>query len=555
MSFFQKKLPAALGFNSSPVLDRACFAPALTLALAFVVLPLCLLLPFDMDRALPLLFVPAVWLSWKITRPAPLWLTGLMLWVLGALALSTAFADYRARALVMVSAVAWTLAGGMVARNLASCLPAVRLVLLGVAGGAALGAVLVLNGAGSAYMDFPLYWGPRIFGMHQFAGALAAIALFRLGSPKQWVQAALAALALALLIGVLTSGSRAALAGIAVLYVVWFFHGTYADRKFLLTKLSVLLLAAAAASYWIGQPMPGMGLATAVERTATAGNLESFSSSRSYFWSVVWHQTWDAPWLGHGADAYQFIRPRLHGAQPHNMLLQWLYEYGIFGAVPLTLLVLSASFAPLLRRGQAAAEGTRSFHAWAAAAVAGGAACGLFDGAFYHQVIFMALAVFAGFSLGGPSSLARPVPRFHALLRPVLLMALLAMMLHGWIGYLLMRAQNVTPDSAPARILRAFPSTVRGLDLWLRRWETHHPAEVMEWIKWAQENSNEQPEYHLAALMIHFRNHDFIAAEKELRACLGKVRDIEVPDIERLLADVEIKAREQAAAQSAQVAK
>jgi O-antigen ligase len=530
--------------NFSRTEQHDLFAPAAALAVAFALLPLCLLLPIDADRTLPLLFVPAVALGWKISRPAAPVLITLITWALGAMLISTVFADHPARALVMASAVFWVVAGGMTARNLAASQPAMRLVLGGITLGAALGLGLVAGGVGLAYMDFPVYWGTRIFGMHQFAGALAALGLLRLVKPRPWPTALLALLSLALLTGLAVSGSRAGMVGMAVAFGFWFWPGSNSERKFLLIRTAPLAILALSIAYFIGSPFPGMGLKSAVVRTAEATSIEGVSSARSYFWSVVWEQVQNSPWIGHGADAYQYIQPRLHGAQPHNVVLQWLYEYGVVGALPLGLLLLAA-LATAFRRQPPADEQSRPPQTWAAAAVAGAVGYGLFDGAFYHMVIFMPAAVFVGFALGAHQPSNRSIVGAHKILRPVLLLALVFLLMHSWLGLMLLRARNVTPDSPPARLLRVFPCTTHGLNFWIKSWEKTHPEVVMDWLTWAQTASNQQPEFHLAALQIHFNHRDFIAAEKELLALRRKVSVIELPDVERLLVEVSAKARAQ----------
>ena len=526
-------------------INHSHFASACALAVAFTLLPLCLLLPLDADRTLPLLFVPAVALGWKISRPAAPALITLMAWALGAMLVATVFADHTARAIVMASAVVWVFAGGMTARNLAPCLPAVRLVLGGIAVGALLGILLVSAGSGLSYMKFPVYWSARIFGMHQFAGAMAALGLLRLVEPRSWRTAMLALLALALLTGLASASSRAGLVGLAASLVFWFWRGNADDRKFLIVTAIPLSGLALAIAYFVGTPFMGMGLAAAVERTATATSLESVTSARSYFWSVVWDQVWNSPWIGHGADAYQYIQPRLHGAQPHNVLLQWLYEYGLVGALPLVLLLLAA-IGGRFRQKPLAGEESHRLQLWASAAVAGAVGFGLFDGAFYHMVIFMPAAVFVGLALGTDNERTIPVVRAHKILRPALLIALIFLVLHNWLGLVLIRAHNFTPDSPVARLLRVFPSTTHGLSAWIKSWEKTHPEVVMDWITWAQNASNQQPEFHLAALQIHFNHRDFIAAEKELLSLRSKASVLELPDVERLLVDVSAKARAQA---------
>jgi O-antigen ligase len=423
-------------------------------------------------------------------------------------------------------------------------------VLGGIALGAVIGGGMVLAGAGGDYMDFPTYWGARIFSMHQYAGVVAGLGWLALRPATRGASLAALALTAAACVGLASSGSRAPLVGLALTLACWLWRGAGADRRLLLRTVPALAGFALLVSWWIGTPYAAMGWWSAVSRTTGAASLAEVASGRAYFWPVVWKQVWNSPWIGHGADAYQYIQPRLHGAQPHSAPLQWLYEYGFAGTIPI-LLLLALGLAPLLRKDPLPEGRGKTFRVWSGSALAGALAYGLFDGVFYHMVAFMPFVVFAGFALGGDESRRAPLSplRWHRVLRPGLLVALLAILLHGWLGLMLLRAGKVGPDSPPARLLRAFPSTTFGLNNWIKQWEQTHPEAVMDWITWAQSASNQQPEYHLAAVQIYLGRRDFISAERELRACLPKVRDIEVADVERLLSGVSAKAREQASAQ------
>lgn len=552
MNIPRAQLYQRLGFDSADPDSRLCFAPAVWLALAFFALPFCLLAPIDADRHLPLLFLPAVLLGWPALRPVTPGLARLAACIFATLLAATALADHAARSLVCVAALAWLFAAGLLAQNLSRCLPAVRLVLAGVALGAVAGSGLVIAGAGLGAMDFPTYWGVRVFSMHQFAGTVAALGLLTLRPGGKGPLFASLVLCTLTATSLAASGSRAPAAGLVLMLACWFWRGSGRERRMLLLGLPAITSVALAASWLVGTPYSGMGWWSAVARTTGATSLESVSSARSYFWSVVWDQIWLSPWLGHGADAYRYIQPRLHGAQPHNFLLQWLYEYGVFGTTAL-LLLLACALLPLLRRP----AGADRLQPWASSAVAGALGYGLFDGVFYHQVAYMPVAVFTGLALGsGWTRLTEhPASQSLRLLRPCLLAAFLVLLLHGWLGLMLLRAPDVAPDSPPARLLRAFPSTTHGLSNWIGRWKESRPEVALEWIQWAQTRSDQQPEFHLAAVQIYLGRRDFISAERELRACLPKVRDIEVADVERLLSGVSAKAREQASAPAPQGAK
>lgn len=542
-------VPAFFGFDGDNSDDRACFAPAAALAAALAALPFLLHLLTDTDRAVPLAFLPAVWFGWKIARPArpaDLWL---LAWAVVAMIVSTAFAPHAARALVMVSAVGWTLAGALVARNLAGCTPAIRLVLAGLVAGSVAGVIMVRLGAGARSMDFPTYWSARLLGAHQFAGALASLGILIIIPPSRRALKLLVVVATVIVwTGLAWSGSRAAAVGLAVALLLWFWRGTPAERRLLLRWVPVLSVLALALSYPLGTPYRQLGWWDAFTRTAQATSIEAVSSERSHFWLVTWRHAVTSPWIGHGADNYLYIHPNQNGNQPHNALLQWFLEYGVFGATPLVILVLRGIIGLFTRRA-APSNKIRPLQTWACAFLAGAAAYALFDGVFYHMIIFMPVAVIAGFAIGqhNPTGFSVARPCVHAISRSFLLIALAILLLHNWLYVMMLKGRNITPDSPPARILRAFPSTTHALRNWIDPWQRTQPEVAMEWIKWAQEAAIEQGAFHAYAAQIYIWKKDYKSAETEMLRCLDKVHRIERPDVLELIATIRKLAAEQAA--------
>ena len=529
---------ARFGFDPNRPEDRACFAPAAFLAAACAALP-CLLYTLDADRCMSLALLPAVWCGWKISKPARAIDAGLLLWIVIAMAVSTVFAPHAARALVMASAVGWVIAGGLVARNLAGCTPAIRLVLGGIALGSIVGMALVLLGVGAKSMFFPAYWSARLFGAHQFAGCLATLAL--LVSPPSSKPLKLLVVFAAFIVwtGLAWSGSRAPALGLAVALVVWFWRGSPAERRLLLRWVPALSVAALALSYPLGTPYPQLGWWDAFTRTAQATGMDSVSSDRTRFWSVTLDHALKSPWIGQGTDNYLYIQPNQNGNQPHNALLQWFLEYGVFGAEPIVLL-LFRGIRGLVAKRPLPDMHERPFQTWAAASLAGAMVYGLFDGVFYHMIVFIPVAVFAGFAIGqhNPSDTSGWLRRTHAAGRTLLLGALAVLLLHNWLCLMLLRGRNIAPEDPPARILRAFPSTTHALRNWLNRWQTTHPDAVIPWTKWAQEAATDQAAYHVYAAQLFIWKKDYAAAEQEMLACLKKVSPAERNDVLNVLTNV-----------------
>lgn len=519
------------GFDPEATEDQRCFGAATWMAAAFAALPF-LLNSLDADRSMPLALLPAVWCGWKLSKPARTLDACLLGWAIVAMVLSSALADHAARAFVMISSVGWVIAGGLVARNLANCVPAIRLILAGIVAGAVAGVVMVRLGLGAESMFFPTYWSARLFGAHQFAGALAALGLLVIAPPAQREGKLLASLsALIVWTGLAWSGSRAPAVGLAVTLGLWFWRGTPGERRRLLRWVPLLSILALALSYPLGTPYPQLGWWDAFTRTAQASGLEAISSERTRFWSVTLDYALTSPWIGHGADSYLYIHPAQNGNQPHNALLQWLLEYGLLGALPLVALVargISGLFS-----AKASSVDTRPFQTWACAALAGAAIYALFDGVFYHMIIFMPVAVIAGLAIGQNNPEGKPgwVLRTHSAGRILLLGALALLLLHNWLCLMLLKGRNVSPDSPPAVVLRAFPSATHALRNWINRWQVTHPEAVTPWVKWAQEAAIDQGSYHVYAAQLYIWKKDYASAEREMLACLEKVHVSERHDV------------------------
>ena len=524
-------------------------AIALTLALVGLVLPLHL--PIDVDRTLPLLFIPALWLSWRVAAPQlSRWETLLLGWTACALVLSTAFAPNPAAALAMCAAIGLALSGAAVARRLAASPYAVRLVLAGLLIGPLIGFATVLAGWGADRMFFPTYWSARLFGAHAFSGALAGLALLLLPGLKRPARILVACGTLAAWTALAWSGSRAPALGLAVALLVWFWRADRPVRRALLIAVPVLGLLALACSRPLGIPYPQLGWWPAITRTVEASNAFEITSQRTSYWEASWKDFKLSPLVGRGADAYQFITPKQPGNQPHNTYLQWLLEYGLLGA-PAFLLLLARCLRPLLpsrsSRSSASVAGGDEFSGvarWASAAIAGAAVYAFFDGVAYHMVAMMPLAVIAGLTwrsvppnpLSGP--IAAVVTRPPAAVRAAALLALVVLLLHTWLGQLLLHGHAVSPDSMPARALRIFPSTTHGLLNWTNRWLDEDATTGLAWVKWATTVSNQPAVFHLQAAQFHLWAKDWPAAESELAAALDKVTLSERPDVQHLLDEI-----------------
>jgi hypothetical protein len=257
------------------------------------------------------------------------------------------------------------------------------------------------------------------------------------------------------------------------------------------------------------------------------------------FWKATWDHALTSPWVGHGADNYLYIQPAPYGNQPHNVLLQWFLEYGVIGTIPLVGLVLLGTTS---RRSLARSPDQKqwSLQTWSQASLAGSFVYGLFDGVFYHLIVFMPVAVIAGVAFGqrtnSPTGVVSPWLRRT---RGILLgMAFTVLLLHNWLGFMLLRGTNVEPNSLAAHVIRQFPSTTHGLSNWLDRWRLTHPLVEWEWIQWAQTAALNAGSYHVRAAQLHLWRKNYKAAEAELILCLEKVHPDEREDVLEVLSRV-----------------
>lgn len=520
------RFAVSFGFDPADNRQRAHVLPSIFLSVALAGLPWLLLLPLDTDRVIPLAFLPAVLAGWQSARPADRLDRLLLALGAAAMVLSAVFSDHSARALAMTSAVAWTLAGACIARNLATCQAAIRLVLSGLLAGAVAGTVMLRLGVDSSTSTFPIYGSVRLFGAHQFVGCAACLGLLARPPASRALLGLLAVAGMIAFTGMFWSGSRAPLVAIAALVAIWFWRGNREDRRCLLVWLPVLVATGLVAASTMKAPYVGMGWSSAVTRTIQATGITQVSSDRSRFWSETWRYACESPWIGHGADGYRFIAPAQNGSQPHNMLLQWFVEYGLIGLLPLVLLLLRG-----LRGLFAPSPG--AFQCWAGASLAGAAVYGLLEGVFYHASVFMPVAIIAGFAFGtAPDHPVGKPDLLRYTWRPALLLALVFILLHGWLGLRLIKAPDIAPDSVTARLLRVFPSTTTGLQRHIEHWRKTDPELAMQWIRWAQSVSVESASFHLYAAQLLIWQKNYKSAETELLHCLAKVHYLERPDVQ-----------------------
>jgi hypothetical protein len=370
----------------------------------------------------------------------------------------------------------------------------------------------------------PHYQHIRLFGLHMLVGTVAALAWIIAAAPRSHERMLAYAAGVISCGGMLWSGGRTPLAGVAAGLVIWFWYAPRLERQVLVRAVLVVVLGGALLSFLRWSPEPYLGWWGAFARTTAATSVDELSSTRLSFWSVTWHEILRAPWIGHGADTYRFILPKQDGNQPHNWILQFLHDFGVLGAVPLGWLLLRQAYRGLAGRGvQDEGEIIRSRRA-AAGALTACLAAGLLDGVFYHVIILLPAALLAGIAGAAPRGKAVREARWYAAAWGSLAVtSAMVLGLHSYLfAALLLPPAPSGPDSPAPRLLRAFPSTTFAVDRWLNAWRRTHPEAVLEWIHWAQAHSDNPAPLHVYAALFYVERGDLASAAREVDEAMLK---------------------------------
>jgi len=128
-----------------------------------------------------------------------------------------------------------------------------------------------------------------------------------------------------------------------------------------------------------------------MEKTLESPTLNNVSSGRLKIWSDAWTEGLNGGLLGHGADSYREFTP-YNIVQPHNSIVQFMFEYGIVGLI-LWIVFLSWTSLICVRRvldkkSSGSVKVLSSF-------VLSMYAYSLVDGIFYHAIPFSFMVIIA----------------------------------------------------------------------------------------------------------------------------------------------------------------
>lgn len=137
------------------------------------------------------------------------------------------------------------------------------------------------------------------------------------------------------------TGGRAALGSFIICTAIIFFTSLYQgkNRTKIFSSLAVLLLAVFIADQSALSEKNGISRSTkVVEATSKSNiNLNQVTTGRLEMWATSLAHIQKKPFFGYGPNAYLRVTPELYGSQPHNFLIQFLYDWGIIGTTPILL--------------------------------------------------------------------------------------------------------------------------------------------------------------------------------------------------------------------------
>lgn len=303
-------------------------------------------------------------------------------------------------------------------------------------------------------------------------------------------------------------GSTVALVGSSLLLWLW-----KVDKKWqrsvglvfvaivLGTSLS-LLLPRAEPSHGIQRILRHSGLWGEFPTHTTTSNF--ITNGRVDLWSVVVPQAVEHPWLGHGPDG--FLHSGARGTwveQPHNLVLQFLFEWGIVGAVAMLVLIAVVMWRQIQHvRSLGRREVPDAFQAsrlGALGALVGLLLQSLVDGTLHHSfplaLAAVSLAICAQPAEGTPLPVAQQAtPTAYRLVTALLAFVVL---LNTWVMIALSNPQLPEPGAMRTQIVRAFPSRIESLGngwsvfYWANQWSKTDPQLAIDWLHFGHQHARE----------------------------------------------------------------
>lgn len=223
-----------------------------------------------------------------------------------------------------------------------------------------------------------------------------------------------------------------------------------------------------------------------------------FATGRLNFWSLAFENFAANPIFGLGPDAYRYMQPKIFGSHPHNVVLQFLTDYGVIGASMFGLMAVIL-LASILRRASDRRGDIRPERVVALSVLIAFLANSLLDGNLYHALPLMIVGATVAVGLlpesfsrvnGASAGLMAIRTGFTGATATALAVffALYSVLLTNFV------AGPIPSESSPrAQLVRNVPMVTHGMTLetWIRAWSIEDAEAAIEWAHWAHEHSPE----------------------------------------------------------------
>jgi len=319
---------------------------------------------------------------------------------------------------------------------------------------------------------------------------------------------------------IIWSGGRAPLLAIMTVSILLV---TY-SRKKLQSSILVFLIVLISYSASLNYPVKDHRLAMVVARQkipddiSLLDKMDLSSSMRITLWKDALSATTTHPVVGLGPDGYLFMPQRYIAAvQPHNFIVQFITDWGLLGGLALLYFITSVLSRNLYHFHQSHTSRRNPYITSAVAATISLLIVGLLSGPLYHAWSLLIFSVtLAVLLLHQPRHTNTFTLQSAVCRRPLILIVttlIPAVLLQILVNYIALDRQVPHPTSLKATIVRAFPSNLLTMQIWINSWFRTHPAHALEWVRWLQHTSPDRSYYYrLEARIMQSNGHEDKAA-------------------------------------------
>jgi O-antigen ligase len=252
--------------------------------------------------------------------------------------------------------------------------------------------------------------------------------------------------------------------------------------------------------------------------------ISGFSSGRTEIWLETLQPVLNHPFLGVGADGFNFI-PRtkyLWLSHPHNLFLQAALDWGIIGLIFFCLLlvaVFSQFLASLRKRSDIRGEEIVSIWGFTALCM-----LALIDGPFYHAYSLALSACLLAIALQNSPGMKQSLSSRHS---PIIMAGALFLLtavfsLHFMILSAQLNQSIPGPENVVVKLARALPTDISYTTRWAGKWAEEYPDEAIQWLRWGRKHArfNRQAAFLLTEAEIEIRQKSWAQAKSNLEEAL-----------------------------------